>query len=292
MLILKPRIQNYVWGKPGKESLVYQLTKSDDNEKTYAELWMGSYSNMPSLIQKDGKDVPLSDEIKENAEEMLGKTLEKFGKKELPFLFKVLSINKALSIQLHPDPALAEILHEKFPEIYKDSNAKPEMVIALTPFKALCNFCSKEETCSNIKANSALYEFFPEGLIDDLLLSSSLQKEGENRKKLIEFLFKNETKIDPVITSLVKEAKEKESQTERDQLIINLNDQYPNDIGIIFSLFLNYVQLLPGESLEMNPNEPHAYIYGDCIECMKASDNTIRCGLTPKFKDVNTLIQV
>ena len=34
----------------------------------------------------------------------------------------------------------AELLHEKFPDLYKDSNHKPEMAIALTPFMGLCGF--------------------------------------------------------------------------------------------------------------------------------------------------------
>lgn len=29
--------------------------------------------------------------------------------------------------------------------------------------------------------------------------------------------------------------------------------------------------------------------FSDCIECMACSDNTIRAGLTPKFKDIETL---
>ena len=37
------------------------------------------------------------------------------------------------------------------------------------------------------------------------------------------------------------------------------------------------------------PNEPHAYLSGDCVECMANSDNVVRAGLTPKFKDVKTL---
>jgi len=50
--------------------------------------------------------------------------IEKFkddGAREgnLPFLFKVLSIDKALSIQTHPDKKTAEILHKKQPDIYK-----------------------------------------------------------------------------------------------------------------------------------------------------------------------------
>ena len=40
----------------------------------------------------------------------------------------------------------------------------------------------------------------------------------------------------------------------------------------------------------MGPNVPHAYISGDLIECMTCSDNVIRGGLTPKFKDVDTLV--
>jgi len=49
--------------------------------------------------------------------------------------------------------------------------------------------------------------------------------------------------------------------------------------------------LKPGESTFLGPNEPHAYLSGDCIECMACSDNTIRAGLTPKFKDIETLCE-
>lgn len=47
----------------------------------------------------------------------------------LPYLFKVLSVNDILSIQAHPNKQQALDLHKKFPEIYKDSNYKPEMAI-------------------------------------------------------------------------------------------------------------------------------------------------------------------
>jgi mannose-6-phosphate isomerase len=41
------------------------------------------------------------------------------AKGNLPFLFKVLSIAKALSIQTHPDKPTAEKLHKEMPNIYK-----------------------------------------------------------------------------------------------------------------------------------------------------------------------------
>ena len=39
----------------------------------------------------------------------------------------------------------------------------------------------------------------------------------------------------------------------------------------------------------MGANEPHAYLFGDCAEVMATSDNVVRAGLTPKWKDVETL---
>jgi mannose-6-phosphate isomerase len=47
-----------------------------------------------------------------------------------------------------------------------------------------------------------------------------------------------------------------------------------------------------GEAIMINPNEPHAYIKGDLIECMVNSNNVVRGGLTPKFKDTETLVKV
>ena len=52
------------------------------------------------------------------------------------------------------------------------------------------------------------------------------------------------------------------------------------------------MKLKKGESIVILPNEPHAYIYGDLVECMANSDNVIRGGLTPKFKDTETLVSV
>jgi mannose-6-phosphate isomerase len=57
-------------------------------------------------------------------------------------------------------------------------------------------------------------------------------------------------------------------------------------------LFLNYLLMAPGESFFMAANEPHAYVAGEIIECMACSDNVVRAGLTPKFKDVETLVQM
>ncbi|RXM95873.1 Mannose-6-phosphate isomerase [Acipenser ruthenus] len=75
----------------------------------------------------------------------LGSKVKDTFQGQLPFLFKVLSVNIALSIQAHPNRELAARLHTQFPEHYPDSNHKPEMAIALTPFEGLCGFRPVEE---------------------------------------------------------------------------------------------------------------------------------------------------
>jgi mannose-6-phosphate isomerase len=72
------------------------------------------------------------------------KVRARFGD-DIPFLFKVLSVEKALSIQAHPDKAQAQILHSTHGDLYKDGNHKPEMAIALTPFEMLCGFRSLDQ---------------------------------------------------------------------------------------------------------------------------------------------------
>ncbi|RWW79859.1 hypothetical protein BHE74_00011829 [Ensete ventricosum] len=73
------------------------------------------------------------------------------------------------------------------------------------------------------------------------------------------------------------------------QLVLLLEKQYQADVGIIAAFLFNYVKLSPGEALYIGPNEPHAYISGECIECMATSDNVVRAGLTPKYIDKQTL---
>jgi mannose-6-phosphate isomerase len=66
----------------------------------------------------------LSEVLESNPSLIGGKVAQKFGKGQLPFLFKVLSIHKALSIQAHPDKELAKQLHARDPKNYKGISAK------------------------------------------------------------------------------------------------------------------------------------------------------------------------
>ena len=69
-----------------------------------------------------------------------------------------------------------------------------------------------------------------------------------------------------------------------------VNTDFPGDVGVLSLFFLNLLDLKPGDSIYLGANEIHAYLSGDCVECMACSDNVIRAGLTPKFKDVKQLL--
>jgi mannose-6-phosphate isomerase len=71
---------------------------------------MGTHHSLPSRDAVTKRT--LLDLVKENKGLLSLEICERFGDK-LPFLLKVLSIHKALSIQAHPDKALAKQLHAK-----------------------------------------------------------------------------------------------------------------------------------------------------------------------------------
>ena len=98
---LKCECNNYPWGKVGQDSLAARLCSKTpgtdfnlDNGTNYAEMWMGTYPVTPSYVLKTGEK--LQDVLDANQEKLIGKAvLDKFGS-QLPFLPKILSIQKAV----------------------------------------------------------------------------------------------------------------------------------------------------------------------------------------------------
>ena len=301
MLKLKCAVQNYAWGKPGRESEVAKLYSSGndnaevDDEKPYAELWMGTHPSGPSHISSGpSKDSTLKSWIAEN-ESSLGKTLlEKYGK-DLPFLFKVLSVQTALSIQAHPHKSLAEELHADRPHVYKDDNHKPEMTLALTDFEALSCFVSYQELHDSITQVPELAECIGKDKVDAISAALSDANAETNQQGALKEAFKSVMKQDSqVVKQLIEKliarlSKQEDTLTAKEKLILRLNTQYPGDVGIFAAYFLNYITLTPGQAIYLEANEPHAYLSGNCVEVMATSDNVVRAGLTPKLRDTDVL---
>ncbi|CEL59231.1 mannose-6-phosphate isomerase [Rhizoctonia solani AG-1 IB] len=286
---------SYDWGKIGKNSKAGQYARADpefklQEDKPYSELWMGTHPTLPSKLQSGEK---LYDHLQAHPE-LLGDKVHKQYGGDLPFLFKVLAIEKALSIQAHPNKKLAEKLHKERPDVYKDDNHKPEMAIAITPFSGFCNFRPLSETSTFL---SSVPEFA--SLIPDKA-ASALSSSPSDPKSALRDVFGAlmSAPSDQVQSALDQLIKRYESggatpaESDVADLAQTLAKQYPGDVGVFCVFLLNVVKLNEGEAMFLQADEPHAYISGDIIECMATSDNVVRAGLTPKLRDVPTLVSM
>eukprot|EP00271_Cylindrocystis_brebissonii_P014548 TRINITY_DN35911_c0_g1_i1.p1 TRINITY_DN35911_c0_g1~~TRINITY_DN35911_c0_g1_i1.p1 ORF type:complete len:482 (-),score=87.42 TRINITY_DN35911_c0_g1_i1:1259-2704(-) len=300
MLKLQCKAQNYDWGIQGSTSTVgrlYALGSGEPvvEETKYAELWMGTHPSGPSKVIGDGTVSLLKDWLAEHPKALGDKVASKW-KGDLPFLFKVLSVAKALSIQAHPDKPLAERLHKEQPLNYKDDNHKPEMALAVTPFEALCAFVTMEELKESLATVPELRAIVGEAA-SSAVASLPASPSEEERKAALRSAFTalmtsdKEAVAAQLSNLIVRLEAEKKSRTlsPKEEVILRTEKQYPADVGIFAIYFLNYLTLGVGEAIYLAANEPHAYLLGECIECMAASDNVVRAGLTPKYRDTDNL---
>lgn len=292
---LRCAVQQYAWGKQGRQSEAALLNSSGDpdflidDDMYYAELWMGTHSNGPSVLK--GSSQKLSEWIKAHPESLGEFVIQKFGI-NLPFLFKVLSVNQALSIQAHPDKKHAEQLHMENPDVYKDPNHKPELAIALTPFEALCGFRPIEEIKHFLEVVPELRAVVGSHPVNELLMSDEAGMQDALKNCFHSLMTCSKEEIETQLRALLTRLASLDESSLADQdttLLQSLYQTYPGDVGCFCIYFLNHLTLQPGEALYLAPNEPHAYLKGDCVECMACSDNVVRAGLTPKPKDVSTL---
>ncbi|KAK5713971.1 Mannose-6-phosphate isomerase [Elasticomyces elasticus] len=302
-------------GKMGSDSAAARYASATSftisEDKPYAELWMGTHPSNPSKDLTTGRT--LLDLVQDNQALMSTEISKKYNNK-LPFLFKVLSINKALSIQAHPNKKLAEQIHHRDPKNYPDDNHKPEMTIAITPFDGLCGFRPLKEiahflqhvpSLRTLVGEEAAAKF--ESAVQGQETSDDEGKAKQNKEALqavFTALMESQPEdVEKLAPELIQQAKDESSKfatgssssppppagQELADLMVRLNSQFPNDIGLFVTFFLNYVKLEVGEAMFLKADDIHAYLSGDIIECMASSDNVVRAGFTPKFKDVGTL---
>ena len=290
LVLLTCNVQTYAWGKIGSSSLVARQKKGAsskwalDEASPYAEYWMGTHPNNPSYIS--GTDELFCVYLARNTSSV-GVVPDGYDKDNLPFLFKILSIGKTLSIQVHPDKDFASELHASRPDVYKDPNHKPEMSLALTKFEAMCGLRPIEDVLDFAKELPELAAMCDLGDFTPKTLDTMWRT----------FLTCDEAAAQTQLQSLLERLKERQvaspataGSIDPYELSLRLMAQFPGDRGAFCPFLLKCISLQPGEAFFMGPNQPHAYVSGDCLEVMAPSDNVIRAALTPKYKDIETLI--
>ncbi|WP_024943867.1 mannose-6-phosphate isomerase, class I [Aeromonas hydrophila] len=289
-LSMQNPIQGYDWGSHDALTTLFGIPNPAG--KPQAELWMGAHPNGCSEVMLAGQAQKLSTLIESAPAAVLGEaTQTRFG--SLPFLFKVLCAEKALSIQVHPSKAQAEagfakeeaagISPKAANRNYKDPNHKPELVFALTPYQAMNGFRA-------IPAILALFERVKLPALAELVATlAANQNEAGLQHFFHQLLVLERARKEEALAGLLAFAA-KHQDEETFALITSLAAQYPGDVGLFSPLLLNVVTLQPGQAMFLDACTPHAYVRGTGLEIMANSDNVLRAGLTPKYIDVAELL--
>ncbi|WP_261556508.1 type I phosphomannose isomerase catalytic subunit [Frankia tisae] len=302
LLVLHGAEQPYAWGSA---TAIPELLGTPAAGGPVAELWLGTHPVAPALVEADGARRPAAD--------LVG---------PLPFLLKVLAADKALSLQVHPDQAQAAagfdaddaagLAVDDPHRRYRDRNHKPELIVALSPFRALAGVRDPARTLAvadGLGTPALVAAFRP--LADDpaagaaTVLRTLLTMPAGPAGELIDALVAAAERLrracgrgsagggshgGPALDN-PRDGGEDDLARAAD-LIGRLAAVHPGDIGTAAALLLNDVTLRPGEGLFQPARMLHAYVAGLGIEIMATSDNVLRGGLTPKHIDVDELLRI
>ncbi len=280
-IALETVVQHYAWGS--RTLIPALLGLPAPTPDPWAELWVGAHPGGPSTLA-DGRS--------------LGDV-----EPDLPYLLKLLSAVEPLSLQAHPDAEQAArgfaaeqaagIPYDSRERTYKDPHPKPEMLVALTPFSALCGF---REPGDALRLTLALDCPALEPLARAL--------DQEDPSTALRDAFTVGMAVDPqrrtpIVVAAAAAAAGRAADPSTDPSdarayawVARLALLHLGDVGALAPLLLQTVTLEPGEALAMPSRTLHAYLAGAGVEIMGSSDNVLRGGLTSKHVDVDALVDL
>ena len=293
---LEGALRPYPWGS---HTLIAQLRgEPSPSPQPQAELWFGAHPAAPATVNGQGLD----EAIAADPAAALGKRVTEAHGGQLPFLVKLLAAAAPLSIQAHPSLEQAQegFARENTEGIalnspnrnYKDPNHKPELIVALTEFRALAGFRPVPDTAAFFaELGSAELDRYATLLPTDgegdlrALFTTLISLPHQPRVELIE-------SVQRAAAELVDQHSAPAWMVDAAEAYLELNRAYPGDVGVLAALLLNVLTLAPGEAAFLRAGQLHAYLSGLGVEVMANSDNVLRGGLTTKHVDVPELVKV
>jgi len=284
---LTGRVRDYAWGS--RTVLAGLQGRPTPSAGPEAELWLGAHPGDPSTVAGPDGPIDLGTLIADDPKGQLGADVAAEYGTRLPYLMKVLAADAPLSLQAHPDADYARSAFAKqeadagAPRNYTDSFHKPEMLVALTPFDALCGFRAPQVSAD------ALAAFGVDALAP---VVAALRSGSGGLREAVRMLLTWPDGDRAALITAVVEAGRQQPGAPSSALAVELGGRYPSDPGVLVALLLHQVRLAPGEAIWMPAGNLHAYLKGAGVEIMAASDNVLRGGLTPKRVDVDELLRV
>ena len=303
MDLLSPKIQRYPWGTV--DAIADLQGRPVPASGPEAELWMGAHPSAPSGLHRppypptSSTPIPpvasrgtLDAVIAADSDGELGpECAVRFGGR-LPFLLKVLSAAKALSIQVHPSRAQAEAgyaaenargLAPGDPaRNYVDDWPKPELLYALTPFEVAAGLRPPADASALLQALE----------VDELKpLAADLT---DMRAALASILRWPEPArlVSEVVAVCQRLSSSGGPYADACAAAVRVASDHPGDIGVVALLLMRHEVLQPGQAVFMPAGGLHAYLRGTGIELLANSDNVVRSGLTGKHIDVPELLKL
>lgn len=293
---LSNRIQYYDWGTSDQQAFIPRfLGLTPEPGRPYAELWIGAHPSAPSEIELGGSMTPLNRAIEAAPVDFLGAKAAHAFKNRLPFLLKVLSAGAPLSIQTHPNKPQAVRLHAADPAHYPDDNHKPEIAIALDGLSALAGFRPAEALGGILRSYPEIAHLVGAELAAQALNATNAPAREAGFKNVYASLLLragDPQSLQPVVDSIAARLAGLPSPSPEQRYFLEQHRIHGADVGLFSFLLYNLIQLRPGQAIFTGAGIPHAYLKGNIVECMANSDNVVRAGLTSKFKDVKTLLEI
>jgi mannose-6-phosphate isomerase len=300
MDVLKPRIRDYDWGTT--DAIAELQGRPVPAAGPEAELWMGAHPTAPSGVDRQpssatpsaplAPSVTLDTLIAADPQGELGpEVAARFGGR-LPFLLKVLSAARALSIQVHPSRAQAEagyadeeqrgVPRDAPDRNYVDDWPKPELLYALTPFEVAAGLRTPADASALLQALE----------VDELKpLAAGLTDLGAALATVLRW-----PEPAPLVASVVaacqRLAEAGGPYADACAAVVRVAADRPGDIGVVALLLMRHAVLQPGQAMFMPAGGLHAYLRGTGIELLANSDNVVRSGLTSKHIDVPELLKL
>ena len=300
MDLLSPKIQRYPWGTA--DAIADLQGRPVPAPGPEAELWMGAHPSAPAALDRPlpsptplttpASPVTLDAVIAADPGRELGaEVAARFGGR-LPFLLKVLSAAKALSIQVHPSRVQAEAgyaadnargLAPGDPaRNYVDDWPKPELLYALTPFEVAAGLRPPADASALLQALD----------VDELKpLAVGLTDVRAALATILQW-----PEPGPLVAAVVAACRRLAASDSPDAdacaAAVRVASDHPGDIGVVALLLMRHEVLQPGQAVFMPAGGLHAYLRGTGIELLANSDNVVRSGLTGKHIDVPELLKL
>jgi len=286
--LLDNPVRAYAWGSP---TAIPDLLGVAPTGRPQAELWLGAHPGAVSTALTGTGPIPLDALIRTDPAGMLGaRVVEQFGPR-LPFLLKVLAVERPLSIQAHPSPEQARsgydaedaagVPADAAGRTYRDRNHKPELVVALSEFEALLGFREPAD------AERVIVELG----VPELTAVAGAVEGPDGLRRAVRSLFdlapQDGRRLADAVTAACRKRPGEPFRT-----LARIGEQHPGDRGLLLAVLLEPTRLHAGHAAAVPTGVPHTYLRGLAVEAQASSDNTVRAGLTDKHVDRGELLRI